>query len=42
MVPLGALLIMLQGLAQFTRDIRALVTGEGLSVSAAEEVDKEL
>ena len=42
MIPLGALLIMLQGLAQFVRDIRALVTGEGLSVSAADEVDKEL
>ncbi len=42
MIPLGARLIMLQGLAQFTRDIRALVTGDGLSVSAAEEVDKEL
>ncbi len=42
MIPLGALLIMLQGLAQFVRDVRALVTGEGLAVSAAEEVDKEL
>jgi TRAP-type mannitol/chloroaromatic compound transport system permease small subunit len=41
-VPLGAALIFLQGLAQLIRDIRALVTGEGLSVGRAEEVETEL
>ena len=32
-VPLGALLIFLQGLAQFIRDVRALVTGKDLAVA---------
>jgi len=41
-VPLGALLIFLQGLAQFVRDVRALVTGEDLRVGPSEEIDPEL
>jgi TRAP-type mannitol/chloroaromatic compound transport system permease small subunit len=41
-VPLGALLIFLQGLAQFIRDVRALVTGEDLVVGPSEEIDPEL
>jgi TRAP-type mannitol/chloroaromatic compound transport system permease small subunit len=41
-VPLGALLIFLQGLAQLIRDVRALVTGENLSVGPAEEFDPEI
>ncbi len=42
MVPLGALLILLQGVAQFVRDVLALVTGEDLAAGPAEEVETEL
>jgi TRAP-type mannitol/chloroaromatic compound transport system permease small subunit len=41
-VPLGALLIFLQGTAQFIRDVRALLTGKGLSVGTSEEIEPEL
>lgn len=41
-VPLGALLIFLQGLAQVIRDIRALAIGEDLSVGPSDEIDPEL
>ena len=41
-VPLGALLVLLQGTVQFIRDVRALVTGQELSVGPAEEVETEL
>jgi len=41
-VPLGALLIFLQGTAQFIRDVRALITGEGLTVEVSEEIEPEL
>lgn len=41
-VPLGAFLIFLQGLAQFIRDVRALVKGEDLSVGPAEEIEPEI
>ncbi len=40
-VPLGALLVLLQGTAQFIRDVRALVTGEGL-VAVPEQGESEL
>jgi TRAP-type mannitol/chloroaromatic compound transport system permease small subunit len=42
MLPLGALLILLQGLAQFVRDVRTLVTGENLPAGPAEQVETEL
>jgi len=41
-VPLGALLIFLQGLAQFIRDVRALITGEDLSVASSDEIEPEI
>lgn len=41
-IPLGALLVLLQGTAQFVRDVRALVTGEGLNAGPSEEVETEL
>ncbi len=41
-IPLGALLILLQGLGQFVRDVRALLTGKDLVAAPAEEVEKEL
>ena len=42
MLPLGALLILLQGLAQFVRDVRALVTGRFQTADAAQEFENEL
>ena len=42
MVPLGALLIMLQGLANFIRDVRSLVTGKYLADGDAPEFENEL
>ena len=42
MLPLGALLILLQGLAQFVRDVRALVTGRFATADDAQEFENEL
>jgi TRAP-type mannitol/chloroaromatic compound transport system permease small subunit len=42
MIPLGALLILLQGLAQLIRDVRFLVTGQDPSSGATEEIEPEL
>ncbi|MDJ0956810.1 MAG: TRAP transporter small permease subunit [Arenicellales bacterium] len=41
-VPLGALLVFLQGLAQFIRDVRALVTGKDLGVGPSDETEPEI
>lgn len=41
-VPLGALLILLQGTAQFIRDIRTLVSGEDHTTGPSEEFDPEI
>jgi TRAP-type mannitol/chloroaromatic compound transport system permease small subunit len=41
-VPLGAFLLLLQGVAQFVRDVRALMTGEARVASSLEEAEKEL
>jgi TRAP-type mannitol/chloroaromatic compound transport system permease small subunit len=42
MIPLGAVLILLQGLAQLVRDIRFLMTGEDPNAGRAEEMEPEL
>lgn len=41
-VPLGALLLFLQGTAQFIRDVRALITGERRVVGPSDEIESEL
>jgi len=41
-VPLGALLVLLQGTAQFIRDLRALLTGEYPQSGPDEEIEPEL
>lgn len=42
-IPLGALLILLQGTAQFIRDVRALVTGQDLGASGpSDEIEPEI
>ncbi len=40
-VPLGALLILLQGTAQFVRDVRSLLTGDYLVVGPSEQIETE-
>lgn len=42
MIPLGALLILLQGLAQLIRDIRFLATGRAPTDGLTEDVETEL
>lgn len=41
-IPIGALLILLQGTVQFLRDVRALVTGEYGEAGPSEEIETEL
>ena len=42
LVPIGAFLIPLQGLAQFARDVRELVSGNGADAGSTEEAPTEL